>query len=618
MKFIPIIQALSLYVHPTSSNTYRSMNHAMKVGATSRVASNHALVDGLSSNNIGKQIHEMDMKKVKRTTTLDTPSNKVPPLPKDEESKFIPNPTTKIIGGTNVGASTYPWFTSLQSDNVVGFGSLLYCGATLIDPEYVLTAAHCNPQFGDSVIVGNLCPSSNTNCGQTTETFGIAAVYEHPSYDADFFHGSVSYDAVLIQLNGQTSITPANIDNGQYSPSYTAGDKRLTVMGFGISNPQVGSQPDQLLSVDLSYVPQDTCEDLQLNGHLGPATMCAYDDDGDACQGDSGGPLYDNENEVVVGLVSYGELCDGSPDFPGVYTRVSDIFTWIQSTICSTHNSGTTPEICDDTTPPTISPVPTPAPTECSGHEVGIQINTDQYAEETYYAVIELETNQLMGYGGVVTELEDFTEYNADVCLPDLISESGCYQFIIYDAFGDGIEGSGDEGYCITVDGEELRCEYGFSDYYDILRFPQESCDKCDPKPMSLTVSTSFLPNFVIMLELEGGASEQDEDSTLPFFVLDGSLLDSITIYADNPLGEFCNSACYVLSAFDLSSGTEFSLMFNGEEVASERDFLSNDDKVVFGNCDGSSSSTSSSSSHVHHRGMVLIVSLMIGFTLVM
>jgi secreted trypsin-like serine protease len=50
--------------------------------------------------------------------------------------------------------------------------------------------------------------------------------------------------------------------------------------------------------------------------------LCAREENADACQGDSGGPLYDKTNNVLVGVVSWGNGC-ALKEYPGVYSRVS-------------------------------------------------------------------------------------------------------------------------------------------------------------------------------------------------------------------------------------------------------------------------------------------------------
>lgn len=50
----------------------------------------------------------------------------------------------------------------------------------------------------------------------------------------------------------------------------------------------------------------------------------------DHCLGDAGGPLttYLNGNIVLCGIASWGIGC-GSPDYPGIYTKVPHILGWI-------------------------------------------------------------------------------------------------------------------------------------------------------------------------------------------------------------------------------------------------------------------------------------------------
>ena len=59
--------------------------------------------------------------------------------------------------------------------------------------------------------------------------------------------------------------------------------------------------------------------------NLGESTICAGHDagTGDACNGDSGGPLFDRENQVLVGLTSYGDA-ECVSESPGVYARIAD------------------------------------------------------------------------------------------------------------------------------------------------------------------------------------------------------------------------------------------------------------------------------------------------------
>ena len=50
---------------------------------------------------------------------------------------------TKIVGGTNANAGDAPWQVALTPRTSSNLYMAVFCGGTLINSDWVLTAAHC-------------------------------------------------------------------------------------------------------------------------------------------------------------------------------------------------------------------------------------------------------------------------------------------------------------------------------------------------------------------------------------------------------------------------------------------------------------------------------------------
>jgi len=253
----------------------------------------------------------------------------------------------QIINGEEVEPNIHPWFarSTLGSD-------WAGCGGSLVTPEYVLTAAHCvdgrinNLKNNGGYQIGALCapygPNKSNNCGQAVQSFGISDIIPHPNYNSN----NVQNDFALVRLDGSSTITPVTMDPGDISPSYENLSLKENLWPIGFGTDENGSVTSKLMRVNVNYVKQSTCND-NYNGGIFENMMCAADTNQDSCQGDSGGPLYDSDNDVLVGVVSWGRGC-AQANFPGVYSRISNQISWIKEEICKSgaHNEPR-PNFCD-------------------------------------------------------------------------------------------------------------------------------------------------------------------------------------------------------------------------------------------------------------------------------
>ncbi|XP_043851925.1 kallikrein-5 [Dromiciops gliroides] len=224
---------------------------------------------------------------------------------------------SRILNGTDCNPQTQPWQAALFLKP-----NSLFCGAVLVHPQWVLTAAHCQkPSY--TVILGRY---HLHNSGASEKILRGVRSFPHPNYTRP----AHSNDLMLIKLNrkvlGSKSIKPINI-----STQPPTSGARCLVSGWGTtSSPQV-HYPEVLQCLNITILSQEACQKAY-PGEINSSMFCAGDEKGrDSCQGDSGGPVVCNE--TLQGLVSWGDVPCGQPNKPGVYTNLYPFNKWIKDTI---------------------------------------------------------------------------------------------------------------------------------------------------------------------------------------------------------------------------------------------------------------------------------------------
>lgn len=241
-----------------------------------------------------------------------------------------------IINGADVPAGEQPWVVGILQAAVADTYDAQFCGGTLINAQWVLTAAHCtfNEQeeaFAPTdlhILVGQRSLHHSEGA-----RLAVDKIVRHPAFENTTYRN----DIALLHL-ATAAATPAVSVGSVRAKAAGAPAQQAMVVGWGVTQAGVGA--DILQRAQVPVVDTATCRKFYADYGitLAPNTLCAgYEEGGiDACTGDSGGPLlwWNNGQQrwEQIGIISWGSGCAEAGVY-GVYTEVAGFLPWIAATL---------------------------------------------------------------------------------------------------------------------------------------------------------------------------------------------------------------------------------------------------------------------------------------------
>jgi len=250
------------------------------------------------------------------------------------------NNVVRIVGGKQSNKLAWPWQAKINvqfSSNQPNMMAIGNCGGSLINNQWILTAAHCFDLSTETPAIKGveiLLGKNNLKATEASEVkLKATNLYVHPGYNKDTMMNDIALLKLQRPLNfagAEKQLQPVCLPTANLVTS----DDQCMGTGWGRLSTN-GDSSDVLMEVKLPILSDATCKRVWWDRMTDTKLCAGYMAGGkDTCQGDSGGPLQcplSNGVWVQNGVTSFGAGC-GDEGAPGVYTKVSKYLDWIKQT----------------------------------------------------------------------------------------------------------------------------------------------------------------------------------------------------------------------------------------------------------------------------------------------
>ncbi|XP_030058269.1 granzyme M [Microcaecilia unicolor] len=226
-----------------------------------------------------------------------------------------------IIGGNVAKPHSRPYMVSLQ------VGGDHFCGGTLVQKQWVLTAAHCFPNLSKGQVTAVLGIQKLSDKLHPEQKFFINGYFPHPHYN----DSTKENDIMLLHLARKATLNKCvNVLQLPKKDKSLLPKAICSVAGWGRYYAE-SPRSDVLRELNVKIMDSRMCNNSRFwNKEIVESMICIQAENSAPCKGDSGGPLVCGKG-ILTGVISFGPTtCRVNKFKPAVMTAVSKFIKWIK------------------------------------------------------------------------------------------------------------------------------------------------------------------------------------------------------------------------------------------------------------------------------------------------